>query len=816
MRRLSLLPLVVAWAWPAVCACAALAACGGRHPAPAEPAPPAPPPAAEVRDEPCAALPGDHVIFSVIVDGLDAGREVRTDHLVDGPTGKERHILSHAVIRMKMGLARFESRETRSERTAAATGSLVTASHVAIDQVNQRAAVAERQGDGFLRRTSADVGNGASKKDEESPLALRGDEVIGLGLLDVLRAAALGKQSPTVVPYYDPLLAAPTELSVQPPTAGKVETNGLEIEGTWVEVRQAEKDKVVMRAFFDKGGTLWVEEYPERHQVRQRLTGPLTLPSETSELLVGLRSDAYVADLSAATRATYRLRATPDRFDTLQLLDAPLNQTLKRTAPDELILEVKAGAPDGAEPPRSEDLSDSPYVMPHAKPIGEALRYLRSAGRRGHLSLERSYNATPVVARVALLPDPKRFWADPTRVAALIMHYVSALLPDKRHTFSMADAVTTLQRGAGDCTEHAVLFASLMRAHGIPTRLVTGMYLTRGGFWGYHMWNSYWDGHAWQPIDPATMTFRPGALHVALGRGASSFLEVRDHLAEFMWRTFSGVTFDLIEATNEGEILSLARPRNHDQNLPETALFNAVVLSERGDHASAIALLDENIPAERRSLAVKLMRLTLLVRSGAHQEALHGIAALRSETSATENTDLLDDFELECLIAMGRFDEAEKIHSRIARRSAGAPARRVLAEAKLLFGRSEEDRAVALLESAVQSSPDDVALLTALARLVAESRSAAAAEKLPRALAAAEAVAELTRYADPEAIAVLSSVLVRLDRVVEASWLLDHALVLAPVEPALLRQRGALAEERRCRDQAPAPSPAIAPPVSGP
>jgi hypothetical protein len=56
-----------------------------------------------------------------------------------------------------------------------------------------------------------------------------------------------------------------------------------------------------------------------------------------------------------------------------------------------------------------------------------------------------------------------------------------------------------LRTRKGKCVEYAVLFATLARSAGIPTRIVLGMRLT-GGFWIGHMWNEAYVGR-WITVD---------------------------------------------------------------------------------------------------------------------------------------------------------------------------------------------------------------------------------------------------------------------------------------------------------------------------
>jgi hypothetical protein len=71
--------------------------------------------------------------------------------------------------------------------------------------------------------------------------------------------------------------------------------------------------------------------------------------------------------------------------------------------------------------------------------------------------------------------------------ARLIFNWVYESL-DKRATLSVPNALDTLKARAGDCNEHAVLFAALLRAAGVPAKVCAGLVYTRGQFY-YHAWN---------------------------------------------------------------------------------------------------------------------------------------------------------------------------------------------------------------------------------------------------------------------------------------------------------------------------------------
>lgn len=77
-----------------------------------------------------------------------------------------------------------------------------------------------------------------------------------------------------------------------------------------------------------------------------------------------------------------------------------------------------------------------------------------------------------------------------------------------------------LESQAGDCNEHAILFASLARAAGIPTKIAQGFRATNHG-WVAHMWNEVWLDE-WISIDPSHGQTAPDALLLKLFDSSSA------------------------------------------------------------------------------------------------------------------------------------------------------------------------------------------------------------------------------------------------------------------------------------------------------
>ena len=89
------------------------------------------------------------------------------------------------------------------------------------------------------------------------------------------------------------------------------------------------------------------------------------------------------------------------------------------------------------------------------------------------------------------------------------------------YEISVPDPVACLETGKGDSAAQSLLLASLLRAGGIPARIVGGL-LYNGEKFGKHSWVEAWMGDVagWIPLDPATgEAGRFSASHIALWEG---------------------------------------------------------------------------------------------------------------------------------------------------------------------------------------------------------------------------------------------------------------------------------------------------------
>ena len=98
-------------------------------------------------------------------------------------------------------------------------------------------------------------------------------------------------------------------------------------------------------------------------------------------------------------------------------------------------------------------------------------------------------------------------------LARVVAAWVNEYIIDKSFGQGFASALDVLSTREGDCTEHAVLTAAVLRAAGIPTRVVVGLAYGDGHLFG-HMWNEVYVDR-WRTIDALDPTTNPTRIRLA-------------------------------------------------------------------------------------------------------------------------------------------------------------------------------------------------------------------------------------------------------------------------------------------------------------
>lgn len=135
------------------------------------------------------------------------------------------------------------------------------------------------------------------------------------------------------------------------------------------------------------------------------------------------------------------------------------------------------------------------------------------------------FNSAKLPAKDERTPN---LFARAERLRVLVFQH----LQDKNLGTAFASASEAARARGGDCTEHAVLLAALLRADSIPSRVVSGLvyvpeFQGRGAGFAWHLWTQALveppivaggGGRAWVDFDatlPPNERFHPG--HVAVG-----------------------------------------------------------------------------------------------------------------------------------------------------------------------------------------------------------------------------------------------------------------------------------------------------------
>ncbi|MCA9076021.1 MAG: transglutaminase domain-containing protein [Planctomycetaceae bacterium] len=91
---------------------------------------------------------------------------------------------------------------------------------------------------------------------------------------------------------------------------------------------------------------------------------------------------------------------------------------------------------------------------------------------------------------------------NPTDIAIAMERYVHQNLNAKNFSTAMATAAEVAVSLEGDCTEHAMLLAGMLRVKGIPSRVAIGLvYVDRLSAFGGHMWTEAYLEGRWVPLD---------------------------------------------------------------------------------------------------------------------------------------------------------------------------------------------------------------------------------------------------------------------------------------------------------------------------
>jgi transglutaminase-like putative cysteine protease len=149
--------------------------------------------------------------------------------------------------------------------------------------------------------------------------------------------------------------------------------------------------------------------------------------------------------------------------------------------------------------------------------------------RRASINLNSDDEAVKALLPRALGPEADKL--GDAEKAEKLRRFVHQFIDAKDLSVGLATASEVARTAQGDCTEHGMLLAALLRAAGIPSRTVTGLVYADGfvgqrNIFGYHMWTQAWlrdgdDKGRWLDLDATIDEEHPfDATHIAMALSA--------------------------------------------------------------------------------------------------------------------------------------------------------------------------------------------------------------------------------------------------------------------------------------------------------
>lgn len=181
--------------------------------------------------------------------------------------------------------------------------------------------------------------------------------------------------------------------------------------------------------------------------------------------------------------ALYRIEGDAKVLDALSLEDR--RQHVEKRTPQAIVVRIRAL---GDAPSASKQRPDPKYLAPSSYVQSDDPEIIRLAHK---------------VAADVTTPLDK---------AKRLEQWVSENMTRKNLTIGFASAKEVLVSRQGDCTEHAVLLAALLRAENIPSRVVVGLTYWQGKF-AYHMWTEAFLND-WTALDATLCDKMVDATHI--------------------------------------------------------------------------------------------------------------------------------------------------------------------------------------------------------------------------------------------------------------------------------------------------------------
>ncbi|MCA9050468.1 MAG: transglutaminase domain-containing protein [Planctomycetaceae bacterium] len=322
--------------------------------------------------------------------------------------------------------------------------------------------------------------------------------------------------SRAIVPVMFPETAAVSDLRIQshPQRTVRLPDGRSVALHRWTVAPEAELTSVTTM-YADDNGTVVRQE-------KSLLGGLLTfdlVPAETALSAVAGRS----LDLEAAAVIPVDRLLTPTAAKREIILDVVVPEGLSVTVPNATFQTATVLSNSVTRINLLPRETPSPTITPAGqKPVIRESRWMPLNDDR--------------VTRLAVIAAAGR--TEPFDVCQRAEQYLHSRLQRSPFSTTLIPADKVAAANRGDCTEHAVLLAAMLRTENIPARIVTGLIHTPQhlGFVG-HSWVEAWMNGRWLPFDSAVLSDNSGSTRIKLTdselpddltSGVSLFLPVLD------------------------------------------------------------------------------------------------------------------------------------------------------------------------------------------------------------------------------------------------------------------------------------------------
>ncbi len=238
-----------------------------------------------------------------------------------------------------------------------------------------------------------------------------------------------------------------------------------------------------------------------------------------------IKVEKTIADPGSIDQAIYKITAENMAVDNIFITDE--NQRIIQVKDNTVFLKVEA-----------EKYEDYKFPYPVKKEGYE--NYLRS----GPFVITDSESIKNLADRLTANEN------DAFKIAKKMKQWVYDNIADKSFAFDFANSVKVLETGSGDCTEHSILLASLLRAAGIPAKVVVGLVYTDSpeNAFTYHMWVKAYTGK-WVSLDPSLPYDNFTPLHIAMTESDINNISARSDMVVNIINSFKKLDIEILNVS---------------------------------------------------------------------------------------------------------------------------------------------------------------------------------------------------------------------------------------------------------------------------